>query len=550
MSPSSSQIELIGPDADLAQRCGALGITLLEVDLNGAVCRTYLRPDRPLEAVVVGSPMFRLGLAGEARRWATQDTPRVAQLWSGCYILPLARTQRRRRFAYYVAVVITPELAAAEQFHALCDSARLDRVTAAQRLAKQPAASPQELGRSATLLAWMTQDIERIAQQDSEIDLLSQQLGETYEELNLVYKLSAHMTVTQDSRTFLQDALAELHQVVGLKWTVLQLGDTDVRLEALQGQSIICSDEPHDEAAFRKIGLELLERHGHAGPAIIENARSMGIEALAAIADRMLIVPILVEGRPLAVLFGADKLDGSELSSVDSKLVTSTAQNIGIFLENAMLYEDMQDMFMGTLHALVSSIDAKDSYTCGHSERVAWLSRQLAEAAGLDPYTVERVYLSGLIHDVGKIGVPEAVLCKPGKLTNEEFDMIKTHPEIGVRILKDIRQMQDLLPGVLHHHERWDGRGYPYKLAGQDIPLFGRLICLADSFDAMSSTRTYRNALPLEKVLQEIERCAGAQFDPELAKVFVKLDFEPFKRMVEEHQQRRSPLHQAMRSVS
>jgi HD-GYP domain-containing protein (c-di-GMP phosphodiesterase class II) len=106
---------------------------------------------------------------------------------------------------------------------------------------------------------------------------------------------------------------------------------------------------------------------------------------------------------------------------------------MAIFLQNAMLYDDMQDMFMGTLRAMISAIDAKDTYTCGHSERVAWVSRELAQAAGLDPRAVERVYLSGLVHDVGKIGVPEHVLTKPGKLTPEEFDMIKTHPEIGGR---------------------------------------------------------------------------------------------------------------------
>src|SRR5690606_548032 len=110
--------------------------------------------------------------------------------------------------------------------------------------------------------------------------------------------------------------------------------------------------------------------------------------------------------------------------------------------------------------------------------------RRLAEAAGLDAAAAERVYISGLVHDVGKIGVPEAVLRKPGKLTADEFDLIRMHPQIGYHILKDIRQMQDLIPGVLYHHERWDGRGYPTGKAGADIPLYGRLIGLADAFDA------------------------------------------------------------------
>ena len=147
-----------------------------------------------------------------------------------------------------------------------------------------------------------------------------------------------------------------------------------------------------------------------------------------------------------------------------------------------------------------------------------------------------RVYLSGLLHDVGKIGVPESVLTKPGRLTDEEFAAIRKHPTIGGQILGNIRQLQDIIPGVLYHHERWDGRGYPHMIAGENIPLMGRIICVADSFDAMSSTRTYRPALPLETVLEEIRRCAGTQFDPMLARLFVTLDFGPYQKAVEEQQ--------------
>src|SRR5690606_26088192 len=157
---------------------------------------------------------------------------------------------------------------------------------------------------------------------------------------------------------------------------------------------------------------------------------------------------------------------------------------------------------------------AKDRYTCGHSERVAMLARRIAQAAGLSGPQAERVHICGLLHDVGKIGVPEAVLCKPGRLNDEEFALITQHPAIGHRILKDIPMLEDVLPGVLHHHERFDGRGYPSGLAGQQIPLIARIIALADTFDAMSSTRSYRPAMPRERVLAEITREAGSQLDP------------------------------------
>ena len=152
-----------------------------------------------------------------------------------------------------------------------------------------------------------------------------------------------------------------------------------------------------------------------------------------------------------------------------------------------------------------------------------------------DERTVDRMHIAGLVHDVGKIGVPESVLLKSGRLTDEEFGLIRKHPEIGHRILKDIPRFQDVLPGVLHHHERWDGRGYPRGLEGEKIPLVARLIGLADSFDAMSSTRTYRAAMSRSRVLEEIGACTGTQFDPRLAPVFVAMDFSRYDEMVQEY---------------
>jgi HD-GYP domain-containing protein (c-di-GMP phosphodiesterase class II) len=150
--------------------------------------------------------------------------------------------------------------------------------------------------------------------------------------------------------------------------------------------------------------------------------------------------------------------------------------------------------------------------------------------------------MAGLLHDVGKIGVPEAVLQKTGKLTDEEFEQIKKHPAIGARILQDVKQVADLLPGVLHHHERYDGRGYPARLSGTDIPLMGRIICLADCFDAMTSSRTYRKAMPLEAALTEIRRCSGTQFDPELAEVFLGIPIEQVKSLLHDHHSQCRPL--------
>jgi putative nucleotidyltransferase with HDIG domain len=252
-------------------------------------------------------------------------------------------------------------------------------------------------------------------------------------------------------------------------------------------------------------------------------------------ARHLIAVPLQRQDQVLGCLFGLDKTTG-EFDSVDAKLLTSIANESAIYLENALLFRDVHDLMMGMLHSLTSAVDAKDAYTCGHSERVALLSRHLAQQIKLPDSAVDRIYMAGLLHDVGKIGVSELVLQKTGRLTAEEFEQMKKHVQVGARIMADVKQMEDVIPGLLHHHERYDGRGYPAGLAGKNIPLAGRIICLADCMDAMTSNRTYRKALPLEVAMCEIRRCSGTQFDPELAEVFLRSGADHFRAMLRDHQ--------------
>ncbi len=213
-------------------------------------------------------------------------------------------------------------------------------------------------------------------------------------------------------------------------------------------------------------------------------------------------------------------------------LAISNLKRIDIELRHA---EERHSFLLGTVSALVSAIDAKDTYTCGHSERVAWLSKELAKKLGLDATTIEQIHICGLVHDIGKIGIPESILRKPSKLTDEEFDQIRAHPVIGESILKDVAQLKPVLPGVRSHHERWDGRGYPDGTEGGQTPLFGRILGVADAFDAMCSSRAYRKKLNREEVLDEITACSGAQFDPELATLFLTIDFIHYDVMIDFH---------------
>ena len=186
-------------------------------------------------------------------------------------------------------------------------------------------------------------------------------------------------------------------------------------------------------------------------------------------------------------------------------------------------HKEMQELFEQTAEALASAIDAKDKYTHGHSSRVADYSRKIAELAGLDEDMCDEVYYSALLHDVGKIGVPDNIINKDGKLTDEEFAEIKKHPTIGNQILSRINRSPYLSIGAHHHHERYDGKGYPDRLMGDDIPEIARIIAVADAYDAMTSKRSYRDPIPQHEVREEIVKGAGTQFDPKFAKLMLHL---------------------------
>lgn len=201
----------------------------------------------------------------------------------------------------------------------------------------------------------------------------------------------------------------------------------------------------------------------------------------------------------------------------------SIASQIAVALENARLYEELQQLLINTITSLASAIDAKSSWTKGHSERVTQYALRIGEELGLRTDELEHLRLSGLLHDVGKIGTYDILLDKPEKLTDEEFALVKRHPQKGAEILNPIKQLGDIIPGVLYHHERYDGRGYPHGLKGEEIPLQARILCVADSFDSMTADRPYRHSPGKDYAISEFKRCSGTQFDPKVVEVFLKI---------------------------
>lgn len=186
-------------------------------------------------------------------------------------------------------------------------------------------------------------------------------------------------------------------------------------------------------------------------------------------------------------------------------------------------YEKLERSYMESIQTLRYTVEAKDVYTRGHSDRVSEFSVLIGNYLGLPEDDLKKLQVGGLFHDIGKIGVPDSILLKPGKLTDNEYSEIKNHPTIGAHILSTASIFQDLIPIVKHHHERFDGNGYPGKLQGEQIPYLARIAAVADTFDAMTSKRTYRDSLPLDVVISEIERCKGTQFDPAIADIFLMI---------------------------
>ena len=237
---------------------------------------------------------------------------------------------------------------------------------------------------------------------------------------------------------------------------------------------------------------------------------------------QLVLVPLADGDNVFGWIAAVNHVEGGEFGTVEANLMSSVGTILGIHGSNIELYRQQTEMFAGIVRALASAIDAKDEYTRGHSNRVARVSVRLAKELGHDDKMVGRIYLAGLLHDIGKIGIDDSVLRKPSKLTDEEYEHIKGHVAIGHRILVDLKKMEDVLPVVLYHHESWDGSGYPDQLPSHEIPRAARIVAVADAFDAMSSDRPSRKGMPDDKIDSIFREGAGKQWDPDVVAAFFR----------------------------
>ncbi len=244
----------------------------------------------------------------------------------------------------------------------------------------------------------------------------------------------------------------------------------------------------------------------------------------------LISAPLIFEDKLLGVINVNNKRSRESYTEDDLKLLEGIANQASIAINNAQLYKNLQRAYLDTITSLANALDAKDPYSYGHSKRVSEYVHRIAEEMKLPFEKIEEFTTAALLHDIGKIGISDAVLLKTGKLTEEEWKIIKTHPRIGKEVLKPLNFLNNIIPIVEHEHERYDGKGYPDGLKGEEIPLGARIIAVADSYDAMTTDRVYRKALPLEDVLKELKRCSGTQFAPEVVDAFLRTVKSQVKR--------------------
>ena len=346
---------------------------------------------------------------------------------------------------------------------------------------------------------------------EDEVDRLAQALSLKFEELTLIHQFSERLKIGEDSAEICQSLLQELEPCVNASTIAIDLIE-DVELQS--PRSFLYTGERWDPDWLNEVASYAIqdvaggELTPGAEPIAIQNHPSEDSPAFV----RTVVIPIQRDGISLGRMIAVRPIQEDEFGTVEADLMKSTSMILAAHLVNQRQYVEIQQMFNGMIQSLASALDAKDSYTSGHSSRVAEIAAMIAEKLEYDLEGIKRIRMAGILHDIGKIGVDDAVLRKPGQLNQEELEQIKLHPVLGYDILKEIKLFRNILPAVRHHHESWDGSGYPDGLLGDGIPRDAQVLAVADAFDAMTSDRPYRSSIPVEQVIDILKSGRGKQW--------------------------------------
>ncbi len=382
-----------------------------------------------------------------------------------------------------------------------------------------------------------------IHRQEQQLSMFADQVSADLEELTWLRRLATNLEMTESGNStdqIAQSVLPGLCDLIGARSLVFMRDHTPDD-HGTPGQAIWQTGRTRvPQQVCLEIAYELAGRNKGL-PVVVNNwGRRFECDGFSGVKS-CILVPVATQSLRLGWLIAVNKeidsrsrirsLCGEVISdeqqaldfgSFEASLMSATAVILAAHERNCSLFQEKELLLRGVIRSLINAIDAKDSYTCGHSDRVAELSRLIARSLNMDAAECDQVYMTGLLHDVGKIGVPDGVLQKPGRLTDEEFALIKQHPVIGYEILKHLDNFRYVLPGVLHHHEAIDGSGYPYGLKGEQIPLVARILAVADAYDAMTTNRPYRRGMPSERAEQVLKDGAGRQWDVQCVEAFFR----------------------------
>ena len=278
-------------------------------------------------------------------------------------------------------------------------------------------------------------------------------------------------------------------------------------------------------SAYELYRHDILPSLNHVFREVVDNKKPLMINTRdhGDIRNSLICVPLKIREQVFGILTLSRKKNGIDFSEKDLNFIVSLTKRASLNLENKLLYESTYTNIIDTFRSLAASIQLRDHYTEEHSTRVTHLAINLAKAMNLPIHDIESLRISGMLHDIGKVAIPDNILLKPDRLTLEEFTVIKNHPLIGETILKPVLFFENEIKAIRHHHERWDGKGYPDGLTGKEIPLNARILAVVDSYDAMTNNRPYREALTVDQAIVELKHNSGLQFDEILVDTFLQI---------------------------
>jgi putative nucleotidyltransferase with HDIG domain len=363
---------------------------------------------------------------------------------------------------------------------------------------------------------------QKLALAEKKLALVSQKLETRDKELSAIYRLSETIGSERQINRLCERTAEEIRRTLGVETVCILL------LDEITGDLITAT-------SLRADGVGGYHPRVKAGDGLLWQAMKTGkplhLPGIAAAKQFSgtqanqggIAIPLRTRGKTLGVIYACGKKNGQEISAHERDLLCGISNQAAFALDNATLYHGFENLFVGIAWSFASALDAKSPWTAGHSKRVTQYAVAIAEQLGQTTEFLNSIQTCGLLHDIGKIAISEKILDKPGTITRQERIAIIEHASQGAKILEHIDTFQPLLPGIRHHHERWDGLGFPDSLGEEDIPIMARVLAVADAYDAMTSDRPYRQRRNRIDAIAEIERCSGTQFDPEIVEAFIEV---------------------------